>query len=48
MMALEPPTKAMATESLRFMPPDSVCTSECRLLDSSRSSIILWTQQEGN
>lgn len=41
MTALEPPTKAMATDSFLFMPPDRVCTRLWRLLDNSRSTIIL-------
>lgn len=33
----EPPTNAIATDSLRFMPPLSVSTAECRLLGNPRS-----------
>ena len=43
MTALEPPTKAMATDSFLFIPPDNVCTKLWRLLDNSRSTIILVT-----
>lgn len=44
--ARDPPTKAMATDSFLFMPPERVCTKEWRLLESSRSSIILGTGTE--
>lgn len=44
--ARDPPTKAMATDSFLFMPPERVCTWQCRLLESSRSSIILGTGQK--
>lgn len=44
--ARDPPTKAMATDSFLFMPPERVCTREWRLLESSRSSIILGTGRE--
>lgn len=44
--ARDPPTKAMATDSFLFMPPERVCTWQCRLLESSRSSIILETGQK--
>lgn len=47
--ARDPPTKAMATDSFLFMPPERVCTREWRLLESSRSSIILgtWEKRHG-
>lgn len=47
--ARDPPTKAMATDSFLFMPPERVCTREWRLLESSRSSIILgtWEKRQG-
>lgn len=48
MTARDPPTKAMATDSFLFMPPERVCTREWRLLESSRSSIILRTVREAS
>lgn len=44
--ARDPPTNAMATDSFLFMPPERVCTREWRLLESSRSSIILGTGEK--
>jgi len=44
--ARDPPTKAMATDSFLFIPPERVCTREWRLLESSRSSIILGTGEK--
>lgn len=44
--ARDPPTKAIATDSFLFMPPERVCTREWRLLESSRSSIILGTGEK--
>lgn len=40
--ARDPPTNAIATDNFLFIPPDRVWTRLWRLLDNSRSSIILW------